>query len=350
MIVSHTGTHYVLGNASWNRTLAPGASVNFGFLGTTGNVTTPPANYVLNGTPLGETTNLPSLSIGDITVDEQDQDVTRSFVVTLSEAAAQAVTVDYATSNGSATAGADYVAISGTLTFQPGEVTKTIPVAIRGDLLDEAVEDLFLSLSNASGATLGSGNPARAVINDNDPAPTIAISDAATQEPEAGTTAAGYFHTLGNQILDAAGQPVRIAGVNWFGMESDTFAPHGLWTRGYKSMMDQMVAEGFNTIRLPFSNQVFDSGSTPNGIDFYQNPDLQGLNALGILDKIVDYAGADRPADHSRSSSLGRRRGGRWIGPVVHRRLSGIALDQRLDHAGGALCRQSDRDRRRLAQ
>ncbi len=133
----------------------------------------------------------------------------------------------------------------------------------------------------------------------------------------AGTTvAAGYFHTSGNQILDSANQPVRIAGVNWFGMESDTFAPHGLWTRSYKSMMDQMKAEGFNTIRLPFSNQAFDAGSTPNGIDFYQNPDLQGLSALGILDAVVDYAGQIGlriMLDHHRSEAgAGAEDSGLW--------------------------------------
>ena len=84
---------------------------------------------------------------------------------------------------------------------------------------------------------------------------------------------------------------MRIAGVNWFGFETSNFAPHGLWTRSYKSMMDQMKQLGFNTIRLPFSDQLFDAGSTPNGIDFSKNPDLQGLNGLQIMDKIVDYAG-----------------------------------------------------------
>lgn len=292
-IVSQSGSHYVIGNASWNGALAANGSVTFGFLGTPGNVTTPPSNYKLNGAPLGggTTPNLPSLSIGSISVSEGDQDVTASFPVTLSQAAAQAITVNYATSNGTAQAGADYVAKSGVLTFLPGELTKSIAVTVRGDLLDEAVEDFLMTLSGASGATIAPGNPARATITDNDPAPQIAISDAAATEPESGATAAGYFHTSGNQILDAANQPVRIAGVNWFGMESETFAPHGLWTRGYKSMMDQMKAEGFNTIRFPFSNQAFDSGSVPNGIDFSQNPDLQGLNALGILDKIVAYAG-----------------------------------------------------------
>jgi aryl-phospho-beta-D-glucosidase BglC (GH1 family) len=96
-----------------------------------------------------------------------------------------------------------------------------------------------------------------------------------------------YLHTSGSQILDAANRPVRLTGVNWFGLETANFAPHGLWTRSMASMLDQIKGLGYNTIRVPFSNQLFDSGSTPNGIDFNQNPDLAGLNGLQILDKLV---------------------------------------------------------------
>lgn len=104
---------------------------------------------------------------------------------------------------------------------------------------------------------------------------------------------AGYWHTNGNQILDANNQPVRIAGINWFGMETANYAPHGLWTRDYKSMLDQIKGQGYNTIRLPFSNQLFDAGSIPNSIDFSngKNADLQGLSGVQIMDKLVAYAG-----------------------------------------------------------
>jgi endoglucanase len=111
-----------------------------------------------------------------------------------------------------------------------------------------------------------------------------------TEVKAAGT---GYWHTSGNQILDANNQPVRIAGVNWFGFESGTYAPHGLWVRDYKEMLDQIKGLGYNTVRLPYSNQLFDPGSTPNGITFDngKNADLQGLTGTQIMDKIVAYAG-----------------------------------------------------------
>lgn len=104
---------------------------------------------------------------------------------------------------------------------------------------------------------------------------------------------AGYWHTSGNLILDANNQPVRIAGVNWFGFETANYAPHGLWTRDYKSMIDQIASLGYNTIRLPYSNDIFLPGKTPNGITFDsgKNADLQGLSAIQVMDKIIGYAG-----------------------------------------------------------
>jgi endoglucanase len=97
---------------------------------------------------------------------------------------------------------------------------------------------------------------------------------------------AGYLSTRGNQIVDEAGNAVKLNGVNWFGMESTRFAPDGLHVRNYKEMMEQMADLGFNTIRLPFSNQLFESASSPSGINYAQNPDLVGLTGLQIMDRI----------------------------------------------------------------
>ncbi|MBP5938861.1 cellulase family glycosylhydrolase [Streptomyces acidiscabies] len=106
---------------------------------------------------------------------------------------------------------------------------------------------------------------------------------------------AGYWHTSGRQILDSAGQPVRVAGINWFGFETGNYVVHGLWSRDYKSMIDQMKSLGYNTIRIPYSDDIFKSSTVPNSIDFSsgKNADLQGLNSLGVLDKLVSYAGRD---------------------------------------------------------
>src|SRR3954451_6124988 len=112
---------------------------------------------------------------------------------------------------------------------------------------------------------------------------------------ETAAAGAGYWHTSGRQILDAAGQPVRIAGINWFGFETSNHVVHGLWSRDYKSMIDQMKSLGYNTIRLPYSDDIFKSGTVPNSIDFSsgKNADLQGLDSLQVMDKLVAYAGQD---------------------------------------------------------
>jgi aryl-phospho-beta-D-glucosidase BglC (GH1 family) len=115
-------------------------------------------------------------------------------------------------------------------------------------------------------------------------------TSSATPTPPVGT---GYWHTNGIQIVDEANQPVRIAGINWFGFESSTYVVHGLGQRDYHDLLRQVKTLGYNTVRLPFSDQLFFANSVPNGISFNNgmNQDLQGLNGLQILDKIVAAAG-----------------------------------------------------------
>ena len=94
-----------------------------------------------------------TLSVADARANENNDD-TLAFLVTLSQAAAEAVTVDYATADGTATAGTDYTGTNGTLTFAVGETEKTVSVAILNDAHDDGAETLTLTLSNAIGAQL----------------------------------------------------------------------------------------------------------------------------------------------------------------------------------------------------
>ena len=87
-------------------------------------------------------------------------------MVSLSAASAQTVTVGYATADGTATAPADYSPASGTLTFSPGQTSKTIQVRVYGDRTAEADETFFVNLSNASGATIGDGQGVGTILND----------------------------------------------------------------------------------------------------------------------------------------------------------------------------------------
>ncbi|HZC79872.1 MAG TPA: cellulase family glycosylhydrolase, partial [Ktedonobacterales bacterium] len=101
----------------------------------------------------------------------------------------------------------------------------------------------------------------------------------------------GPLRCAGANLVDQAGENVTLTGVSWFGMETGAFCPHGLWARNWQQMLDQIVQTGFNTIRLPYSNQLFDAASIPNGIDFTKNADLRGLTGLEIMDRIVQGAG-----------------------------------------------------------
>ena len=78
----------------------------------------------------------PSLSINDVTTANETAG-NATFTVSLSAASAKDITVDYATSNGTATAGSDYTAASGTLTFSAGDTSKTFTVPVLGDSTDE---------------------------------------------------------------------------------------------------------------------------------------------------------------------------------------------------------------------
>lgn len=128
-------------------------------------------------------TPTPSISINDASVTEGNSGTqTATYTVTLSAASASVVTVNYATANGTATAGSDYVAGSGTLTFAPGETSKTIAVTVNGDTTFESNETYFVNLSNPSGATLSDSQGTGTIVNDDANPSGVSISDASITE------------------------------------------------------------------------------------------------------------------------------------------------------------------------
>ena len=108
------------------------------------------------------------------------------FTVTLSSPSSSAVTVQYATSDGTATtSGADYTDTSGTLTFTVGNTTGTITVATGGDDTDEDNETFTVTLSNpSSNAALGSSRSATGTITDNDAEPNVSFVNASDSKFE----------------------------------------------------------------------------------------------------------------------------------------------------------------------
>ena len=104
-----------------------------------------------------------------------------SFAVTLDAATRSAVTVAYATADGTATQGEDYEAGAGILTFAPGELVQAIRVPVFDDTADEADETFALVLTDPGGATLGDGE-ATGTIEDDDEPPALSIADGSAGE------------------------------------------------------------------------------------------------------------------------------------------------------------------------
>jgi hypothetical protein len=114
--------------------------------------------------------------------------------VNLSNPSSQTITVAYSTADATATAGSDYIATSGTLTFNPGETVKSIAIEVLGDNIDEINEKIFVNLTNPTNATIGTV-PGIVTILDDD-GPTVSVSDASVTEGNTGTRNAVFTVTL----------------------------------------------------------------------------------------------------------------------------------------------------------
>lgn len=131
-----------------------------------------------------------TLAIGNATVLEGNAGTfSVALTVTLSNPQGnKSVTVNYATADGTATAGTDYRALSGTVTFAPGETSKTVTVAVLGDGLDEPDETFTVKLSSLFNATFARSQAVGTIVDD-DPPPAVSLSLTGTSLPEAGGTA-----------------------------------------------------------------------------------------------------------------------------------------------------------------
>jgi probable HAF family extracellular repeat protein len=141
-------------------------------------------------------TPIPTISIADAPAVTEGNTGTHAatFTVTLSDASTDPITVAYATGDGTATAGSDYQATSGTLTFAPGETSKTVTVQVVGDRLPEPNETFVVNLSSPTNAVIANGQGVGTIRDDE---PTISIANAApVTEGNVGTRSASFTVTL----------------------------------------------------------------------------------------------------------------------------------------------------------
>ena len=127
------------------------------------------------------------LSVADAEATEGEDDAL-DFVVTLDPAAADTVTVDYATADGTAVEGDDYRTASGTLTFDPGDTSKTVSVRIINDGDPDHGETMTLTLSNASGADLADAEATGTILNTESDPLTATFNDVPEQHGGENTT------------------------------------------------------------------------------------------------------------------------------------------------------------------
>ncbi|BCM93840.1 hypothetical protein IAD21_05731 [Abditibacteriota bacterium] len=173
-------------------------------------------------TPAPTATPSPGLSINDVSITEGNSGTKNAtFTVTLSGNLTNSVSVNYATSNGTATAGSDYTATSGTLNFSvntqratrqtTSPLSQTISVAVRGDTTREADETFFVNLSGASGAAISRGQGTGTILND-DSVADLSVTQTASASSVTTGSLATFTLTIRNNGPDTA-QNVTVSDV-----------------------------------------------------------------------------------------------------------------------------------------
>jgi hypothetical protein len=210
-------------------------------------------------------TDVAYVSVSDVALTEGNSgSLPASFIVSLSTPHYQPVTVQYATSDGTANVGSDYTAASGTVTFVPPATAVAVPVSILGDLLDEEDETFAVGLSNPSlpSAPLLDG-VGQGIIVDNDPQPNLTVSDATVTEGNCGHTPLNFVVSLStpsgkNVLLRATtvGQ-TAIADVD-FGPSDDSYGmlPGSPSFVASVAVKGDQLPEPTETLRLVLSNVV----------------------------------------------------------------------------------------------
>ena len=203
---------------------------------------------------IGDADPPPALSVADARGAEGGA---AAFAVTLAGSTSLAVTVGYATADGTAVAGGDYGAASGTLTFAPGDASATVAVALLADGVDEAEETFALELSAAANATLAVA-AAAGVIEDADAPPALSVADARGAEGGAAAfavTLAGSTERLAVTVSYATSDGTARAGGDYGAVSGTlTFAPGEATATVSVALLADGVDEPEETFALQLSS------------------------------------------------------------------------------------------------
>ena len=148
----------------------------------------------------------PTLGINDVALPEGNSGTTpAAFAVSRTGNTTGTSSVQYSTADGTATAGADYVAVAPTtLTFAPGEITKTLAVTVNGSLGTEADETFLVKLSSPVGAAISDDTGVGTIINDDDVRSFVSVSDMTVPEGGLVDSSASFTVTRSGIITGSA--------------------------------------------------------------------------------------------------------------------------------------------------
>jgi hypothetical protein len=246
----------------------------------------PSANAIL-GDAVGEATIVdddlpPALSVADLTVAEGDSGTADAlFTVSLSAVSGLDVAVSFATANGTAVAGADYTASTGTLTLPAGATSTAVPVPVAGDAIDEGDETFTLGLSGPVNAAIADGQ-GQATIDDDD-GPAISIADASVIEGDAGTANAVF----GVRLSAASVQTVSVS----YGA-SDGTAVEGLDYTAVSGTLTFAPGVTLRTVPVPALGDVLDEPDETFHVTLSGPAEASVADAFGLGRILDDDGGA----------------------------------------------------------
>jgi sugar lactone lactonase YvrE len=253
-------------------------------------------------------TNVPkpgSLQFSSATYSVAENGGSATITVTRTNGSEGSVSVNYATSNGTATAGSDYTSTSGTLTFGDGITSQTFSIPISDDLIDENDETVNLALSNPTGGvTLGTPNTAVLTIVDNDLPASLSINDLSISEGNNGATTA----TFAVSLTPASGLTVMVSFTTANGTAtagSDYTATSGTLTFA-PGVTSQTISVTINGDVTTENNETFfvNLSSALNAVI----SDSQGLGTIindDVLEHFTIYAADSKNNRIQRSTNNG---------------------------------------------
>jgi hypothetical protein len=250
----------------------------------------------------------PSIIPVNMAVREGNSGTTNAqFVVRLSHPSVETISANYTTNGGTATVNSDYVAASGTLTFQPGELEKTIPLQINGDTVEESNERFLINFSNLVNATLTPGNNVVIIVDDDRSSIQFAVSSFTTSEGDGRAT---IIVTRTSDLSGATTLDYRTTDADTFNIGcADTVNNNsGAFARcDFADTIGKLVfaaGESQKTFTVPLIDDGHDEGSETFGV-IVSNPGLPGTGSTATATVLItdnDEAGAPNPIITNRPS------------------------------------------------